>query len=89
MHGLGAGEEISWLHLPHAKIELMSDEAIEKLLRRAAKGDAEAQAHVDAWIAEALGPTIATAPLEPPATTGVIFGYDQLDCCCGGTAVIS
>lgn len=62
----------------------MTDEQIEDLLQRAADGDNEAQAKVDAWIAEALGPVCATAPLEPTERVGEVVGYGQLECCCGG-----
>lgn len=61
----------------------MTDDQIEDLLKRAADGDNEAQAKVDAWIAEALGPVCTTAPIED-TREGEIVGYDQLECCCGG-----
>lgn len=65
----------------------MTDEHIEELLKRAADGDNEAQAKVDAWIAEALGPVCATAPIDCDAE---IVDLEELaaaaDCCgtCSG-----
>ena len=59
----------------------MRDDLIDELLQCAADGDSEAQAGVDAWIAEALGPVCATAPLEPTERVGEVVGYDRLECC--------
>lgn len=61
----------------------MDDEQIDELLRRATAGDAHAQNQVDEWIARALGPLLTTPPI-PDARKGLIVGYDQLECCCGG-----
>lgn len=63
----------------------MIDNQIDELLQRAADGDSEAQARVDAWIAEALEPVCTTAPMEALGHSGVVVGYDQLECCCGGS----
>lgn len=62
----------------------MSGDQIDELLQRAADGDNEAQARVDAWIAEALGPVCATAPMEALGRSGEVVGYDQIECCCSG-----
>jgi hypothetical protein len=71
-------------HLQKAESEAMTDQQIDELLQRAADGEYEAQARVDAWIAEALGPVCATAPMEIPERSGTVIGYDRLECCCGG-----
>lgn len=61
----------------------MSDEQIDELLQRAAAGDVHAQNQLDEWIARALGPLIATPPIAE-ARKGVVVGYDQFKCSCGG-----
>jgi hypothetical protein len=62
----------------------MDDEQIDELLKRADAGDAYAQKLVDEWIARALGPLLTTPPVADAPRQGVVIGYDQLECCCGG-----
>jgi hypothetical protein len=62
----------------------MDDQEIDELLKRAEAGDAHAQNQVDEWIARALGPLLTTPPIIDVPRQGVVIGYDQLECCCGG-----
>lgn len=62
----------------------MTDEQMELLFKRAAAGDYQAERQIDAWIAEALGPVCATAPLEAAASASVMTGFDDVECPCSG-----
>lgn len=62
----------------------MDDEQIDELLKRADAGDVQAQKQVDEWIERALGPLLTTPPTADAPRRGVVVGYDQLECGCGG-----
>lgn len=84
MHGLGARERLSSSDLHQSESEITDDEQIDELLKRAEAGDVHAQRRVDEWIARALGPLLTTPPIADAPGQGIVVGYGQLECCCGG-----
>ena len=58
----------------------MSDEQIETLLNDAEAGDDDAQALIDAWIADALASPPGPAPLVAVPRTGIVVGQIERFC---------
>lgn len=56
----------------------MTDEQLDRLMQRVKAGDDDAQAEVDAWIEEALGPLCVTPPLDGAAQE---LDADSRECC--------
>lgn len=62
----------------------MTDEQLDRLIQRAGAGDDDAQAEIDAWIEEALGPLCVTPPFD-----GEARGPDaDLQGCCDACAAM-
>jgi len=64
----------------------MTDEQLDRLIQRASAGDDDAQAEIDAWIEEALGPLCVTPPLDGEAQGP---DADWQECCGACTAMFA